>query len=229
MDFYISVSHYILSPAIAVCLALFIVVLTKGEICPGQRGRLHKQLISVLVLLLALVLSNPLLLVPALCLGWFVSQTKRGKTRVEGPIWALCMASATAIITSIIAVEFTSTIQLSFELLVSVLLGAGITHLLMTLARTRLQAFHSILPIAGVISVMLLVLIVLLQSYSYLQGQTEQVVSVIVQAFPVLLIGSVISCWHLFRSIKPTSIQLLISSLAHLTACYLLLPIIYPI
>ncbi|MCV5690256.1 hypothetical protein OFN32_39220, partial [Escherichia coli] len=44
-------------------------------------------------------------------------------------------------------------------------LGASFSQLLLTIARSRLQAFHRILPVTGIVSGMLLVLAILFSSY----------------------------------------------------------------
>ncbi|GAM56718.1 hypothetical protein JCM19231_3137 [Vibrio ishigakensis] len=225
MELYTNFTQAFLSPALIGTLALFILVLTKGEICPGQRGRLHKQLLVCLGLLAVCIPNSWPTIIPFALVGFFVSQTKRGKTRDEGPVWAL-YASVVTLVFSTFYSWPTVTLGSGLYIIVLVaLLGASLTHLLMTLARTRLQAFHTILPISGVVSAMVLVLVVLLQAYSHFGDDSDLVVDAILGAFPLLLTAIVVWCWHLFRNAKPNNPQLAIALVSNLVGAYMLLPL----
>ncbi len=72
-------------------------VLVKGEICPGQRGRIHKVLpaIGVLWLAVASVKIEAFMIVAAIF--YFYSQVQTKKTRDEGPLWVLYLANGLSI------------------------------------------------------------------------------------------------------------------------------------
>lgn len=225
MELYTNLTQAFLSPALIGTLSLFILVLTKGEICPGQRGRLHKQLLVCLALLGLCIPNSWPVFVPFALVGFFVSQTKRGKTRDEGPIWALYASVITLVFATFYSwptVTFGSGLYI---IVLVALLGASLTHLLMTVARTRLQAFHTILPISGVVSAMVMVLVVLMQAHSHFSEDSDLVVEAILAAFPLLLTAIVVWCWHLFRNAKPNNPQLAIALVSNLLGAYMLLPL----
>ena len=116
--------QYILIPALLGAQILLTIILHKGDICPGQRGRIHKWL-------------------PVLILGWCL---------IAGVGMTYAMFFAINLIPAIAIAGF--------------YFGALLTHLLLTLARTRLQAFHRLLPISGIISGIVMVVILLCQTLS---------------------------------------------------------------
>lgn len=229
MELYTQITLHLLLPMATGALMVMITVLLKGEICPGQRGRIHKQIPIIAGLFFVSTVSVPLILLPAALLSYFLLQVKTGKTRDRGPISLLFFSLAAAIIvwfSSLVAQQpmslFSSLLLVVSEL---VFLGASLSHLLMVRARTRLDAFHTLLPVAGVVSAMVLVLAVLAQTHFAWSDNSASVVEAVSVAFPMLLLAIVIWCWHLFRSVKVNQVQLTIALASGLGSSYLLLPV----
>lgn len=229
MDTYAQLSIHIFLPMAIGALAILILALTKGEICPGQRGRLHKQLPILACLFFIGGGAMPAFIVPAGLLVYFSVQTKTGKTRDSGPLFLLLLAGVSATlfwVLSIVNSEPRFVLgSLSIALGEVIFLGAALGHLLMIRAKTRLQAFHTLLPVAGIASAMLLVLSVLVQAHWAWSEQSDVVISVISVAFPLLLTAILVWSWHLFRSSTVNQYQVLVASALGISGSYLLLPL----
>ncbi|WP_105902746.1 hypothetical protein [Vibrio gangliei] len=177
---------------------VLLMVLLKGEICPGQRGRIHKQLPVIALLWLAISpLYWKLALIGVLILAFF-SQVKVSKTRDSGPTWLLKIALGIAAAFNIFFILGSERPQALFILFSILFLGAGLSHILLTFARTRLQAFHRLLPVAGIIGAMLISLAVLWQTQHYSLNYLHQIVWWLVACFALILLGMVGSTWHIF-------------------------------
>ena len=98
-------------------------------------------------------------------------------------------------------------------------------HLLLTIARTRLQAFHRVLPVVGVLSGMLVVLATVINVYSLSEAQLEPVISTLLFSFALLISSIVVWCWHLLFAKTPEKLQLTISLLMLLAAAIGLTPV----
>ncbi|OBT13454.1 hypothetical protein A9264_07250 [Vibrio sp. UCD-FRSSP16_10] len=237
MHLYAQLSVQILLPMTIGALAILMIALLKGDICPGQRGRLHKQLPIITCLFFVCAGAMPAFVVPASLLIYFSmqtkSQTKKGKTRDSGPVLLLGLAlfSATlfwlyAMISPILDNKLVSIFGLVLASLATLIfLGAALAHLLMIRARTRLQAFHTLLPVAGILSLMLLVLSVLIQAHWVWADDSSAVIEIITKAFPVLLMAIILWSWHLFRSSKVNLTQISLALLFGLVGSGLLLPL----
>ncbi|AZL84194.1 MULTISPECIES: hypothetical protein [Aliivibrio] len=166
--------QYILIPALLGAQILLTIILHKGDICPGQRGRIHKWL-PVLILGWCLIAGVGMTyamvfainLIPAIAIAGFYFSVKTSKTRDKGPLIIMALANGFAAASFVnLALGSGSFTQLFFALIGPFLFGALLTHLLLTLARTRLQAFHRLLPISGIISGIVMVVILLCQTLS---------------------------------------------------------------
>lgn len=116
-------------------------------------------------------------------IAYFYSQVQTKKTRDQGPIWVMYLANGLAL--AYVGIEVGSQASLAGGLSVFVqisLLGALLAHLLLTIARTRLQAFHRILPVSGVVSAMLMSLAILLKA----NGLDNEILTAVIQP---LLVG----------------------------------------
>ncbi len=177
---------------------VLLVILLKGEICPGQRGRIHKQLpIIALVWLLLAVLWWPVALVTALIVAFF-SQVKIRKTCERGSLWLLYLALAAALAVNLYLLWQATWQQGLFMLCSLVLLGASFSHGLLLLARTRLQAFHRILPITGIVGCMLLCVVILFLGYQADSEQLQVSLLPLLFGFSAMLLAVLLSNWHLF-------------------------------
>ncbi|WP_126000521.1 hypothetical protein [Vibrio aphrogenes] len=188
----------VIPPMLLGAQCVLLMVLLKGEICPGQRGRIHKQLPVIGALWLAISpLYWPLASIGVVILAFF-SQVKVSKTRDSGPIWLLQVALGLAAAFTIFFILGSERPQGLFILFSIVFLGAGLSHILLTFARTRLQAFHRLLPVVGIVGAMLISLAVLWQTQQYSLNYLHQIVWWLVGCFALILLGILGSSWHIF-------------------------------
>ncbi|WP_087025784.1 hypothetical protein [Thaumasiovibrio subtropicus] len=188
--------------------ALYFITLClfKGEICPGQRGRLHKWLPAVLIPFALSIPGSVMTLIPMGLIAAFCFQVKTGKTRVEGPRILLVLAAATSIAVWIAVAMGHALPVILISALCTPLLGAAFAHLLMTVARTRLQAFHRLLPVLGIVSAMVMMMlwlwfwkVVLLE---------EIVVANALLCLLALVIAVLLWVLHMFKATAPSKRQL---------------------
>ena len=184
-------------------------VLVKGDICPGQRGRVHKLLPVLAILWLAVASLKIQAFMVVFAIGYFYTQVQTKKTRDSGPLWVMYLANGLALAYVGIMIGEASTWSAGLAVLIEVLLlGAALAHLLLTVARTRLQAFHKILPAAGVVSAMLMSLTVLFKAYGLSEEQLSQLTQPILFGLALLISGVVVWCWHIFTQKAVSKVQL---------------------
>ncbi len=188
----------------ALWLTLSTVFLQKGEICPGQRGRLHKALLPLLVTSVLLVFASPFMLLGLIPLAVFVFQTKTTKTKETGPIAILWLAVVGAWISSIILFLSVPWIANIYCLFVGLIWGMITTHLMLLYARSRLQAFHRILPFSGIAALMatLVVFVFFLSQFSPLS--LSALLIVIFSIIGLQVIAILVWSKHLFKHEIPT-------------------------
>lgn len=193
-----SILSITLLPTLLGALFVLLLILKRGEICPGQRGRIFKQLLTLGILwVLAGITFWPAAIVGALILIFF-TQVKTGKTREQGPEILLYLA---AIIGSCCVIYLCINMGLIFGLFVLfslLLLGAWFAHILLIKARTRLQAFHFILPVVGIISTMGIAVVILLKGMQLQAGMLDILMTSIFVNLGALLVGIILWAWHLF-------------------------------
>ncbi len=166
--------QYILIPALLGAQILLTIILRKGEICPGQRGRIHKWL-PVLILGWCLIAAIGMTYVsilainfiPAIAIAIFYLSVKTGKTREKGLLIIMSFANGFAAASFInLALSSGSITQLLFAITAVFLFGSLLAHLILTLARNRLQAFHKLLPVCGILSGIVMSVVLLFQALS---------------------------------------------------------------
>ncbi|NQZ94831.1 MAG: hypothetical protein HRT97_21175 [Moritella sp.] len=151
----------VMMPIAAACfLAL---VLTKGEVCPGQRKRITENMVSVwAVLALGLMIgvevyATTLTLVIGGMAVFIGIMQNLIQSRLQGkrsiPSTWLRLPIALAVITGLLVLWQQ---QQALLLLEAVLLGAVFAHVILLRAKHRLQAFNVILPVVGIASSVLL-------------------------------------------------------------------------
>ncbi|MGF1849035.1 hypothetical protein [Vibrio lentus] len=201
-------------------------ILVKGDICPGQRGRIHKMLPAIGVLWLAVASLRIEAFLIVFAIFYFYSQVQTKKTRDSGPIWVMYLACGLALsYVAIQASEQVNPVGIIATVLLVALLGASFGHLLLTIARTRLQAFHRVLPVVGVLSGMLVVLATVINVYSLSEAQLEPVISTLLFSFALLISSIVVWCWHLLFAKTPEKLQLTIALLMLLASVIGLTPV----
>lgn len=195
----------VMAPMLLGAQVLLTLVLVKGDICPGQRGRIHKVLPVLAILWVAVASLKVEAFLVVFALAYFYSQVQTKKTRQEGPLWVMYLADGLAL--AFVAILITETVNWSASLsLLSLifLLGALLGHLLLTIARTRLQAFHRLLPVMGILSAMIATLCIVPYSYQLDTQSLSALTQPLLISFSLLVIGIVVWCWHLLL-VKPVS------------------------
>ncbi|WAF75104.1 hypothetical protein NRL00_11465 [Aeromonas dhakensis] len=137
-------------------------VLWRGDLCPGQRSRITTQLFSVWVitglsLMLAVEAKAADWLIwsggAALILGVVLSLAQ---SRLEGkraiPATLFWLPAVPLLVYGIGLLQIQGWLG---GLLQMVLLGAAFAHLMLLRARHRLQAFNTLLPLAGLVAAIL--------------------------------------------------------------------------
>ncbi len=78
-------------------------VLVKGDICPGQRGRIHKLLPAIGLMWMAVSSIEIAAFLVVFAIFYFYSKVQTGKTRDAGPLWVLYLADGLAV--SFVAIQ----------------------------------------------------------------------------------------------------------------------------
>ncbi|ROV59312.1 hypothetical protein EGH82_14390 [Vibrio ponticus] len=209
----------VFAPLLLGAQIILTLVLVKGEICPGQRGRVHKMLPTLAVMWLAVASLKIQAFMVSAALMYFFSQVQTKKTREQGPLWVMYLANGLAIAYVAIMMGEQSSFAAGANVFMQIfLLGACFAQLLLVIARSRLQAFHRILPVTGVVAAMLTSLTVLLHVYDLPEAQLETLVTPLLTAFALMITGVVIWCWHLFSGKAVSKLQLGLGLLALVAA-----------
>ncbi|NRF25746.1 hypothetical protein HRJ45_13185 [Vibrio coralliilyticus] len=194
-------------------------ILVKGDICPGQRGRIHKVLPVLAIMWLAVASLKIEAMMVVFAIAYFYSQVQTKKTRVQGPLWVMYLANGLALAYVAIGIGEQPDLAAGINVFVQIiLLGALFAHLLLTVARTRLQAFHRILPVTGVISAMLMSLAILLKAFGLEEVALTQATQPLLIGFALLITSVLIWCWHIIVSKTVNKIQLAVALLTLVSA-----------
>lgn len=204
---------HLLAPMLLGAQLILTLVLVKGDICPGQRGRVHKAMYFLVAGWALAAMSEFLMLLPLSSLALFAIKTKTNKTRDKGPLPLLYLSNGLAVVAWFIVLFKQATLPaVLFSVVALPLAGAACAHLLLIQARTRLQAFHKILPIVGIISGMLMLLVVLWQASSLEEAMLQAAITDILVVIASLVFGLVVWAWHLIRQITVAKVQLVFST-----------------
>lgn len=211
----------VLPPMLLGAQLILTLIMVKGEICPGQRGRVHKVLPAVAVLWLAVASIHLDALLIAGAIIYFCSKVQTKKTRDEGPLTVMYGADILA---------FASVLWQSFQYghwsagvahFVSLLVLGGIfAHLMMTIARSRLQAFNRLLPVGGILGAMLVALCIVPFAYHLEPIELSQLTHQVLTYFALLVIGIIIWCWHIVASKPVGKLQLVVAQIVLLISMF---------
>ncbi len=194
-------------------------VLVKGEICPGQRGRVHKLLPILAVIWLAVSSLKIEAFMVTAALTYFYTQVQTKKTREKGPLWVMYLANGLALAYVAIMLGEQTNLAASANVFMQILLlGGCFAQLLLVVARSRLQAFQRILPVVGVVSAMLTSLTILGAIYGLPDSELEQLIMPLFTSFGAMIIGVVVWCWHMFSHKAANKVQLGLALTALLVA-----------
>ncbi|MGB2079578.1 MAG: hypothetical protein ACPHV3_07310 [Vibrio sp.] len=187
-----------LLPCLLGALLVLLLILKKGDICPGQRGRIFKQVLTLGGLWLVSGLTFWPAAIVGLLLLTFFSRVKTGKTRDEGPVVLLYLAAIFGFGCVIYLGANMGWLFSLYILFCFLLLGAWLAHVLLIQARTRLQAFHFVLPVAGIIAAMGVAVVVLLKGAQLEPQMLTILMNSILVNLVALLVGLSLWIWHLF-------------------------------
>ncbi|MGF1740364.1 hypothetical protein L4C34_04625 [Vibrio profundum] len=196
------------------CLAVLVLILCKGDICPGQRGRIYKTFPILGIFALLAAWHSLSMIVSAVSIGYFFSRVKTGKTRQQGPKWALNVAVVAALITVALDVVSLPNVTSAVGYLLCVpLLGAALVHVFLLIARSRLQAFHRVLPFTGTVCALGLVSLLMACVYVWPQILLSSHAEQAVISFLLLIASVGVWCGHIFVNKAPQKWQLQLSLL----------------
>ncbi len=201
-----------LIPALFGAQLILTLVLTKGEICPGQRGRVHKTLPVLLIGWLIAAVFQPIAVLPLATLGYFTMKVKTGKTRDAGPMKVLFAAEGLAFMAWLAILPSLSLPSAFLSFVAIPMLGALTAHILLTQARTRLQAFHRLLPFTGFVSAMLSVLCILWLSSSLSEEALATAISNIIGSLLLLVCALLVWAMHLLTGKTVNKWQLIVAA-----------------
>ncbi|MGF1684343.1 hypothetical protein [Photobacterium minamisatsumaniensis] len=201
-----------LIPALLGAQLILTLVLTKGDICPGQRGRVHKTLPVLILGWLIASVFQPIAVLPMVALGYFTLKVKTGKTRDAGPLKVFYAADALAFIAWLGLLPVLTLQGAALSLCAVVLFGSLTAHLLLTQARTRLQAFHRLLPFAGFASAMLSVLCILWLSSSLSETALSELTSNVIGSLLLMVCALLVWAMHLLTGKVVNKWQLVVAA-----------------
>ena len=201
-------------------LIVLLLVLLKGDLCPGQRRRISDGLMSVWAVLgLSLMLAVEAQ-VPSLMLWW------GGLTVVLGIgvlVYQARLAGKRSLSLQWQVPALVLALGLGGAILVRVgpaglfMLGAGgsvFGHLIMVRAKHRLQAFNLLLPVIGVSCALLFMLVLLGQVALYGDAvNVELLVLPFGQLCAAVLLGALVWLWPVFRKEATSAPVLAVASL----------------
>ncbi|MGO4998893.1 hypothetical protein [Oceanisphaera sp. W20_SRM_FM3] len=201
-------------------LLVLILVLAKGDLCPGQRRRISDGLMSVwavlgLSLMLAVEAQAPPLmlwwggLTLALGIGVLVYQARLAGKRSLSLSWQLPAL--------ILAAGLGGWILIRVGPAGLFMLGAGgcvFGQLIMVRAKHRLQAFNLLLPLVGVSCALLFILMLLGQAaWAGEAVNLDSLVLVFSQVCTAVLLGALVWLWPVFRKEATSAPVLAVASL----------------
>lgn len=194
-------------------------ILVKGDICPGQRGRIHKILPSIGVLWLAVASIKIEAFLVVFAIFYFYSRVQTTKTRDEGPIWVLYLANGLSLAYVGVLISEAARWSASLSLFMMIfLLGSVFANMLLSIARSRLDAFHRILPVVGILCAMATTLCIVPFAYSLESEQLAELTMPLIISFSLLIAGIVFWSWHIITAKKPEKGQLAVAFLLVLLA-----------
>ncbi len=210
----------VFAPMLLGAQIILTLVLVKGEICPGQRGRIHKVLPAIGVMWLAVASIKIEAFMVVFAIFYFYSRVKTTKTRDEGPLWVMYMVNGLSLAYVGILISEAPVWSASLSLFIMIaLLGAMFGHLLLTIARTRLDAFHRILPVVGILSAMAATICIVPYAYSLDSEQLKSLTMPLLISFSLMIAGIVFWSWHIITAKKAEKGQLAVATLLVLLAC----------
>lgn len=198
-----------LIPALLTAQLIFTLVLTKGEICPGQRGRVHKTLPVLVLGWVLVIIQLPLAILPLLALAYFTIKVKTGKTRDAGPLNMLSFANGLAGL-ALLSVLFRVNLPMAgLSLTLGATLGALLAHTLLTQARTRLQAFHRLLPFGGFAGAIVSLPFLVWYLSQFDETALASITSIVITALVAMVVALLVWTGHLMLNKKANRWQLL--------------------
>jgi len=210
----------VFAPMLLGAQIILTMILIKGEICPGQRGRIHKVLPAIGVLWLAVASIKIEAFMVVFAIFYFYSRVQTTKTRDQGPMWVMYLVNGLSLSYVGILIGEAPNWMASLSLFFMIpLLGAMFGHLLLTIARTRLDAFHRILPVVGIVSAMGMTLCIVPYAYALNDEQHSALIMPLLISFALVVAAILVWSWHIMMSKKAHKGQLTLATLLMLAAC----------
>ncbi|MGF1726976.1 hypothetical protein [Photobacterium nomapromontoriensis] len=172
---------------------------------------MHKTLPVLLIGWLLATVAQPLAVLPLVALGYFTMKVKTGKTRDAGPVKVLFAADGLGFVVWLAMLPQLTLPVAALSAIAIGLLGGLLAHILLTHARTRLQAFHRLLPFAGFASAMLSVLCLLWLTSQYDEVQVQAMTSTIIGALVLMVCALLVWAMHLLTNKTVNRWQLMIA------------------
>lgn len=191
--------------------AVLTLVLLKGDICPGQRGRLHKAFWFLVAGWAVTIPFSPFSALPFITLGIFSLRSKSGKTRQSGPVPLLHLSNGFGVLALLMSGVEQGLLPTLLMLSQVLLVGAITAHCLLVRARSRLQAFHRILPVIGVVAAMLTAVTLAVGSMMLEPEAANALVNSVLMSLGLALAGVLVWASHLLRQTTPHIAQLCVS------------------
>ncbi len=188
-------------------LGLLLWVLRNGDLCPGQRRRISDGLLSAwavfgLALMLGVEAAAP---APLLWLGGLALAAGLGtvlyQARLQGKRSLPLSWHTPALVLAMLYGVWIVTIMGPAALLVAGAGGCVFAHLIMVRAKHRLQAFNTLLPLAGIafaVACLLLLLVLTLFAQSR-QPDMSHLIVPFMQMSAAILLGAIIWLLPLLR------------------------------
>lgn len=217
----------LLAPMLLGAQIILTIVLRKGEICPGQRGRIHRLLPALGVLWLAITSVELMAFLVSGAIFYFYSKVKIGKTKDKGPLWVMYLANFISLaFVGLQLKQFQSVPAYVCWIIEVAMLGAVFANLILAIAKSRLNAFHRLLPMIGVVCAIAFTS----SLFFILQSMDEE--SLVSMVWPLslglvmLLFGLLVWSLHLWRdTIKVSATRLSVALVSIFVSCLSLYPV----
>ncbi len=209
---------------------LLTLILANGDICPGQINRLNKLFKYLSLAWLITLPSNIYHAIPMVSTWVFTYLTLRKEEKRPRKIstsYAFIYLSASNILSMILLLLlFFEDANLSALYLSQfILLGCTTTQTCLSIAKSRLQAFHKILPVTCIFAVILLSLNVIYQNFIHHELLVNKTDLFFISYFFIIM-GSMLSIIHMLRQTSPSTLQLTFSAKAFFIGNLILLLIL---
>ncbi len=170
--------------------AILTLALVKGDICPGQRGRLHTQFIILnatgYILSFIHWSSSIFLFISQLCLSFFIFKNKKRKTNTSYFKFSLFLSNVINL-TLALFICYQLYLPQAFILISQLFITGGLlASLLMRNSRSRLTHFMALMPYIGLFFSIILIINIAIMHIHY-QPLSHQIIILCLGLISLLL------------------------------------------